>query len=107
MKRVIDISEEVFEKLYKGKCVAGSLHCNELTGEVTFRAYRRTSRGGRERERLVCKLETGWLKESPTRLKFFSSVKKELGIPMTQVVMERELKTAIHEAEIERILDIL
>ena len=105
MKRVIDISEEVLENLYKGKRVEGAMRCNELTGEVTFRAYRRKSRSGMHRDRLVCQLENGWLKESPTRLKFYNSVKKDLGIPMTQVVMERELKTAVHELEIERILE--
>jgi hypothetical protein len=50
-------------------------------------------------------LENGWLKESPQRYKFYNSVRKDLGRRMVDVVMHRELKTAMQALEIEEILD--
>ena len=54
---------------------------------------------------MVCQLENGWLKESPQRYKFYNSVRKDLGRRMVDVVMHRELKTAMQALEIEEILD--
>ena len=96
---------EVLAKLAMGKRVQGVLYIDENTGKLTFKAYNRQC--GKRRERVVCQLENGWLKESPQRYKFFNSVRKDLGVPMTKVVMERELKTAVHELEIERIIDLM
>ena len=94
---------EVMERLVEGKCVEGSLRRDEWTGKVTFKAYQRQSRT--RQERVVCQLENGWLKESPQRYKFFSSVKKDLSRRIVDVVMHRELKTAMQALEIEEILD--
>ena len=106
MKKFIEISEEAYARLSSGRCVEGSLHMDEWTGRVSFNAWQRKSHHRRD-DRVVCELEHGGLKESKQRYKFYNSVKKKLGVPMTKVVMERELKTAVHELEIERIIDIL
>ena len=106
MKKFIEISEEAYARLASGRCVEGSLHMDEWTGRVSFNAWQRKSRHRRD-DKVVCQLEHGWLKESKQRYKFYNSVKKNLGVPMTKVVMERELKTAVHELEIARIIDIL
>ena len=106
MKKFIEISEEAYARLSSGRCVEGSLHMDEWTGRVSFNAWQCKSHHRRD-DRVVCELEHGWLKESKQRYKFYNSVKKNLGVPMTKVVMERELKTAVHELEIERIIDIL
>ena len=103
MRKYVEIPLEVMERLVEGKCVEGSLRRDEWTGKVTFRAYQRQSRG--RHERVVCQLENGWLKESPQRYKFSNSVKKELGRRMVDVVMHRELNTAMQALEIEEILD--
>ena len=103
MRKYVEIPLEVMERLVEGKCVEGSLRRDEWTGRVTFRAYQRQSRG--RHERVVCQLENGWLKESPRRYKFFNSVKKELGRRMVDVVMHRELNTAMQALEIEEILE--
>ena len=104
MKRCIEVSEETMVRLMEGKCVEGSLRVDELTGKVVFKAYHRQAR--KREDRVIAYLEHGWIKESAQRYKFYNSVKKDLGIPMMQVVMERELKTAVHELEVERILEI-
>ena len=103
MKKYIEISLETLERLVDGKCVAGSLHRDAWTGKVTFRAYQRQPRD--RHERVVCQLENGWLKESPLRYKFYNSVRKDLGRRMVDVVMHRELNTAMEALEIEEILD--
>ena len=103
MGNFIFLSNEVIARLQSGKCVEGSLSMNPCSGEVSFKAYNRQAR--KREDRVIAYLEHGWIKESKQRYKFYNSVKKDLGIPMTQVVMERELKTAVHELEIERILE--
>jgi hypothetical protein len=102
-KKYIEIPMEVMERLVEGKCVEGSLRRDKWTGKVTFRAYQRQSRN--RYERVVCQLENGWLKESPQRYKFYNSVRKDLGRRMVDVVMHRELNTAMEHLEIEEILD--
>ena len=103
MRKYIDIPLEVMERLEEGKSVEGSLRRDEWTGKVTFRAYQRKSR--QRHERVVCQLENGWLKETPQRYKFYNSVRKDLGRRMVDVVMHRELNTAMQALEIEEILD--
>ncbi len=91
------------ERLVEGKCVEGSLRRDQWTGVVTFKAFNRKPRGSKDK--VICQLENGWLKESPKRIKFYNSVKKELGRRMVDVVMHRELNTAMETLEIEEILD--
>ena len=94
---------ELMTKLIAGKRVEGVLYMDEETGRLTFKAYNRQPRD--RHERVVCQLENGWLKESPLRYKFYNSVRKDLGRRVVDVVMHRELKTAMQALEIEEILD--
>jgi len=94
---------ELMTKLIAGKRVEGVLYIDEETGRLTFKAYNRQPR--ERHERVVCQLENGWLKESPQRYKFYNSVRKDLGRRLVDVVMHRELKTAMEALEIEEILD--
>ena len=92
MKKYIEIPAEALENLENGKYVEGSLHKCKQTGKIVFRAYNRISR--KKKDRIIRQLENGWLKESATRIKFFNSVKKSLGIVQVGEVMERELEKA-------------
>ena len=105
MKKYIFVLDalELMTKLIVGKRVEGVLYMDENTGRLTFKAYNRQPR--QRHERVVCQLENGWLKESPQRYKFYNSVRKDLGRRMVDVVMHRELKTAMQTLEIEEILD--
>jgi len=94
---------ELMTKLIAGKRVEGVLYIDEETGRLTFKAYNRQPRD--RHERVVCQLENGWLKETPQRYKFYNSVRKDLGRRLVDVVMHRELKTAIQMLEIEEIMD--
>ena len=105
MKKYIFVLDalELMTKLIVGKRVEGVLYMDENTGRLTFKAYNRQPR--QRHERVVCQVENGWLKESPQRYKFYNSVRKDLGRRIVDVVMHRELKTAMQTLEIEEILD--
>ncbi len=86
---------ELLQKLVSGERVEGVLYMDQDTGKLTFKAWNRKSPKHRPKDRLICALENGWLKESPERIKFYNSVKKELGVPRITDVMVRELDTAM------------
>ena len=104
MRTNIILTSEAMERLKSGKCVEGSLRMNAETGKLTFNAWKRRSPKHSE-ERIIRHLEHGWLKESAKRIKFFSSVKKELGRRLVDVTIHRELKTAMTTLEVEEILN--
>lgn len=103
MKKYIEIAEEVLVRLVNGKYVEGSLHRDQWTGRLTFNAYNRQK--PRTKDRVICHLENGWLKESAKRIKFFTSAKKELGRRWINVMMHRELKEAMDAMEVREIID--
>ncbi len=107
MRIIVEASQEVLAAIMDGKCVEGRLRL-QLSSEgkhpvIGFATYNRKPRSSKDR--VICQLENGWLKESPKRIKFYSSVKKELGRRMVGVVMHRELKSAMEVMEIQEILD--
>lgn len=51
-------------------------------------------------------LENGWLKESPKRIKFYNSVKKNVEVISIKDVMQRELNTAMNELMFEKMLGL-
>ena len=106
VKKYIEIPEEILVGLSEGRYVEGSLHRDQWTGRLTFKAYNRQPRI-RHKDRLICPLETGWLKESQQRIKFYSSVKKELGVAEVHNAMERDLDKAMSALFIERLHEIL
>ena len=103
MRKVVEIPYEVMERLLEGKYVEGSLHLDKVTGAIVYNAYNRKSKN--RKDRLVMPLEHGWLKESPSRYKFYNSVKKELGLREIYLIMTRELKKAMQALELEDILN--
>ena len=103
MKKYIEIPAEALENLENGKYVEGSLHKCKQTGKILFNAYNRLSQ--RKKDRIIRQLENGWLKESATRIKFYNSVKKDLGFRLVNVAMHRDLKDAMGALEVEELLD--
>ena len=107
MRIEIEISQEILAAVMDGKYMEGRLRL-QLSSMgthqvIAFAPYNRKPKGSQDR--VICQLENGWLKESPRRIKFYTSVKKELGRRMVDVVMHRELNTAMQALEIEEILD--
>ena len=107
MQIKVEISQEVLAAIMNGKCVEGRLRM-QLSSQGThqvigFAPYNRKPRS--RKDEVICQLENGWLKESPRRIKFYNSVKKELGRRMVEVVMHRDLKSAMDVMRIQEILD--
>ena len=106
VKKFIEIPEEILVGLSEGRYVKGSLHRDQWTGRLTFKAYNRQPRM-RPKDKLICPLETGWLKESQQRIKFFSSVKKELGVAEIHNAMDRDLNKAMSARFMEQLDELL
>ena len=93
----ISNQKEVLRKLESGLCVEGSLHpVSREDGkcEISFVPYNRKPRCCKPDDRLVCRLEHGWVKESAERIKVYESVPKNLGAVGVGHVLQREAKTA-------------
>ena len=97
MIKKIFIQDEIVKNVKKGKYVDGSLYFNKETGELSFRAFNHSKRAKRP-DILICETETGWLKESAQRLKFFSSVKKTLGNTRIHKIIKTDLDFAFENA---------
>lgn len=95
MKKYVFIMDALGQlvRLQSGRRVQGVLYVDEETGRLTFKAYNRMPRL-RTKDRLIRRLEHGWVKESKERFKLFSSVPKELGTPRVMAVMDRETQEA-------------
>jgi len=93
MKKYIELSEEVIACLVIGKRVEGSLRRDAWTGKLTFKAYNRQPRV-RHSDRLIRRLEHGWVKESVERIKVYESIPKEIGTARVMAVIDREAKEA-------------
>lgn len=89
MKKYIEVSIETLQAITNGRRVEGSLGVDE-SGNIAFKAYNR-NRQKRVKDRLVCYLEHGWVKESPERIKVFESLPKRLGGVKMAVALDREV----------------
>ena len=101
MKKYIFVLDAIklLAMLARGKRVQGTLYIDQNTGSLTFKPY--YERGKHAKEVLVKKLEHGWVKESPKRIKVYDSIPKEIGTARMMSVLDREMKVA-KEALIDR-----
>lgn len=72
---------------------------------ICFQQYDRKPKGYYS-DRLIHRLEHGWVKESKERIKLFESLPKELGTARVMAVIDRETREA-KNALIDRELDML
>ena len=93
MKKTIDLTKETCAGIENGKKVPGVIYLDHETGRLAFKAFNRNKK--RSKDKLICELATGWLKESSQRLKFFSSVKKTLSASKVYDVMDDDLFEAM------------
>ena len=104
MKKYIEINEEVLINLVLGKRVEGSLFEDKQSGKLTFKAYNRKS-PKHPKDKIICQLENGWLKESAQRIKFFNSVRKDVGPVRVGNAMRRELTSAMGELYYQKLIE--
>lgn len=95
MKKYIFVLDalELMSRLIMGKRVEGVLFIDKNTGRLTFKAYNRTA-PKRQPDRLVGKLENGWVKESPEKYKVFVSLTKALGLSRIFAILDSEATEA-------------
>ena len=109
MKKVeIKNEANVMEALKKGLKVEGRLWLEETEdGELIIWFQQYDSKPRRLYcDRLIRRLEHGWVRESVERIKVFESIPKDLGTSRLISVMDREHQTA-KDALIDRELDLL
>ena len=109
MKIEVEVSQEILAAVMDGKCVEGRLRLQlssmRTHQEIGFSPYNRKPKGSQDK--LICQLENGWLKESPKRIKFYNSVKKELDLITIDHVMKRELKTAMRALLGDKLMELM
>ena len=109
MKKIeIKNEQVVMNALKKGLKVEGRLWLEETEdGEliIWFQQYDRKPRR-LYCDRLIRRLEHGWVRESVERIKVFESIPKDLGTSRLISVMDREHQTA-KDALIDRELDLI
>ncbi len=89
IRLIVEIDEEVYDRLKKGKKVPGQMFADIMDEVIKFEAFGRSKR---KKDRLIRTLEHGWVKESASRVKVFNSVPKGLGTARIINVLERETK---------------
>ena len=109
MKKIeIKNEQVVMNALKKGLKVEGRLWLEETEdGEliIWFQQYDRKPRR-LYCDRLIRRLEHGWVRESVERIKVFESIPKDLGTSRLISVMDREHQSA-KDALIDRELDLI
>lgn len=88
MKKSVEISKEANVVIESGKKAVGQMYKDPATGKIVFEKFKH---GHRQKDRTLMVHESGWLKESKTRMKFFSSVKKAVGAKCICRAMDRDL----------------
>ena len=89
MKKTIDLTKETYAGIENNKKVPGVIYLDHETGRLAFKAFNRNKK--RSKDKLICELATGWLKESAQRVKFFSSVKKTIPTSNIRMAMSRDM----------------
>ena len=106
MKKYIMIDDEAMDRLESGERIECSMKMNLKTGRITLTVWRRTVPKHRKKERLVKKLPWGWVKESPLRIKRYTSIPNYLSLPEKLAIFDEEHEAA-RNALIERELDMI
>ena len=70
---------QVLEALASGKRLVGELYIDEVTRQLTFKAFNRSGKK-RKKDKTIRHLEHGWLKESAKNLKYYESIPKKVGM---------------------------
>jgi hypothetical protein len=96
MKKSIEISKETVTVIESGKIAVGQLFIDKISGKLTFKKFNRNKR---KKDTVIMDFESGWLKESQTRVKFYSSVKKTVGARRIRRAMDRDFTAGMDAME--------
>lgn len=93
MRKLVFIEEEVLVRLVEGKRVKGAMFRDKWTGVINFIAYNCMAKK-RAKDVLIKKTPWGWLKESATRHKRYTSMPNELTLEEQLEIMDQENEMA-------------
>ena len=96
MKKSVEFSKESITGIESGKKVVGQVFIDQISGKLTFKQFNRNKR---KKDTVIMALESGWLKESRTRMKFYSSVKKTVGARCIRRAMDRDFTAGMDAME--------
>ena len=96
MKKSVEISKETVTVIESFKKVVGELYIDKISGKLTFKKFNRNKR---KKDTVIMALESGWVKESQTRMKFYSSVKKAVGARCIRRAMDRDFMAGMDAME--------
>ena len=108
MKKIeIRNEKEVFADMLNGIKVAGRMWLEKTMDGNVVPVFQRYNRKKRRKEKVICQLEHGWMKESPKLIKFYNAVNKNLDLATIDHVMKRELKTAMRALLGDKLVELL
>ena len=108
MKNIKIIDEKnVFSDLLNGLKVAGRMWLEKTNDGGLVIVFQRYNRKKGRKEKIICQLEHGWLKESPKLIKFYNAVNKNLDYATIDHVMKRELRTALRALLGDQLVELL
>ena len=93
MRKYIEISEEVYQRLVAGKCVDGSMRMEKPHKQIVFKNYKRTKPRNYPKV-LLGRTDFGAVYKTQTRHKLNESIPSNLGAVRIGKILERDCKQA-------------
>ena len=93
MRKIVEISEEVYQCLMDGKCVEGSMRMEKPRKLIVFNNYKRT-KPRRYPKVLLGRTDFGKVYKTKTRHRWTESMPSNLGAVRMARIMERDCKQA-------------
>ena len=93
MRKIVEISEEVYQLLAEGKCIDGSMRMEKPHKLIVFKNYNRTK--PRYYPKVILgRTDFGKVYKTKTRHKWSESIPSNLGAVRISKIMERDCKQA-------------
>ena len=93
MRKFIEISEEVYQRLMEGKCVDGSMRMVKPRKQIVFNNYKRTKPRKYPIE-ILGRTDFGKVYRTRKRTKWSENMPTNLGVVRMAGIMERDCKQA-------------
>ena len=93
MRKIVEISEEVYQRLMDGKCVDGSMRMEKPHKLIVFKNYKRTKPRYYPKV-LLGRTDFGAVYKTKTRHRWSESMPSNLGAVRMARIMERDCKQA-------------
>ena len=93
MRKIVEISEEVYQCLMDGRCVEGSMRMEKPRKLIVFNNYKRT-KPRRYPKVLLGRTDFGKVYKTKTRHRWTESMPSNLGAVRMARIMERDCKQA-------------